>query len=260
MNSHSFRIWFALCSLAFFRTFYNVEAGSAGRRSHLHPRGNGYDQSNSHKINAKSKDHNEQFETFISRPDIDCPRWDFTVYDEDALAPGYWFTSPYQEAVQDDGRGGNWVGPHIYDQTGELVWSGVPLFNGWDVFSFTKSVINGRDMLSLIFKHEYSVLLDNGYRIDKKIEIQSEGWEPNMHELHAVDNGTRLLQMKSWAKDTTREISAEIGYDGNCNVKFYGFEERDAETLETTFDWSSEGVIPLYDSFVNVRDNILFIG
>lgn len=93
---------------------------------------NGYDAPGSHAIDAHAKSHQYNFQQFV-RPDIDAPRWDLTIYNESALSPGYWFVAPYQEVVQKR-RGGNWVGPHIYDQTGELIWSGAPLFNGFDVF------------------------------------------------------------------------------------------------------------------------------
>ena len=97
-------------------------------------------------------------------------------------------------------------------------------------------------------------------------------------EFAVVDNGTKFLQMKSKEVATSREISAQIGYDGHCHVHFQGFEEStcpklalkpagfwiicqhsyllltgDIETLETTFDWDAEGIIPLRDTFVDVR-------
>ena len=59
-------------------------------------------------------------------------------------------------------------------------------------------------------------------------------WESNMHDLSVVDDGMRLLQMKSRVVGTTNEKSTKIGYDSYCEVNFYGFEERDADDLDAT--------------------------
>lgn len=60
--------------------------------------------------------------------------------------------------------------------------------------------------------------------------------------------------MKSRTAYTTRAISSDIGFDGECRVHFYGFEERDIETLEPTFKWDAEGVIPLSDSHLDDKE------
>lgn len=213
-------------------------------------RDNGYDTP-TETIDPKASDHDHEFHTFITRPDIDAPRWDITVYDEDALAPGYWFIAPYEQADQ-TARGEGWVGPHIYDQKGELIWSGVPMLNGFDVFGFTKTTFEGKDMLSMVYRHQYGAILDESYRIHQKAHVES-GFDYNMHEFNIVENGTRLLMMRTKTKQTSTEISSQVGYDGNCNVRFYGFEERDAQTMEPTFTWLSEGHIPLDDTMMDDR-------
>lgn len=38
--------------------------------------------------------HANDFHDFVSRPDIQAPRWNIKVYNEEALAPGYWFLAP----------------------------------------------------------------------------------------------------------------------------------------------------------------------
>lgn len=37
----------------------------------------------------------EDFFHFVTRPDIRALKWNITVYDDTALAPGYWFIAPY---------------------------------------------------------------------------------------------------------------------------------------------------------------------
>ena len=70
------------------------------------------------------------------------------MHDKEAVAPGYWFIGPYEQ-VHQDRRGHAWVGPHIYDVRGELVWSGAPFFKGYSTYGFTKREVHGEEMLSL---------------------------------------------------------------------------------------------------------------
>lgn len=58
---------------------------------------------------------------FVTRPDIKAPVWSIEVLNKTAVAPGYWFVAPY-EIVTQETPGDAWVGPHIYDSSGELVW------------------------------------------------------------------------------------------------------------------------------------------
>ena len=53
---------------------------------------------------------------FVTRPDLGAPRWTIEVYDEEAIAPGYWFVAPYAKLEQDTFE--DWNGPHIYDKNG----------------------------------------------------------------------------------------------------------------------------------------------
>lgn len=59
------------------------------------------------------------FFSFRSRPDLLAPRWNITTYDSKALSPGYIFVAPYKK-LDITARGEGWIGPHIYDQNGEL--------------------------------------------------------------------------------------------------------------------------------------------
>jgi hypothetical protein len=65
----------------------------------------------------------ENFFHFHSRPDIVAPRWEIWMYDKKAVSPGYWFIAPY-ESLDQITRGSPWVGPFIYDMSGQVVWAG----------------------------------------------------------------------------------------------------------------------------------------
>lgn len=86
------------------------------------------------------------------------------MYNESALAPGYFFVSPYGK-VEQETNDKPYVGPHIYDSTnGELVWSGAPMFERFDTFTFKLSKYKDNDWISLLHpKESHGVLMDGGW-------------------------------------------------------------------------------------------------
>lgn len=79
---------------------------------------------------------------YITRPDIVSPRWQVTVHDKTNIAPGYWFTAPY-EKIGERKPGGAWIGPHIYDSNGDLIWSGAYLYDDRNIMDFKLSNVRG---------------------------------------------------------------------------------------------------------------------
>lgn len=84
------------------------------------------------------------------------------MYDERALAPGYWFVSPYGK-VEQTNNDKPYVGPAIYDSTnGELVWNGAPMFQRYNTYSLKVSKVNDKDMISLLHPLESHGIIMNG--------------------------------------------------------------------------------------------------
>jgi hypothetical protein len=186
--------------------------------------------------------------TILQRPDLDAPRWDVKVYNEDALAPGYWFLSPYGIVAQIDNNKA-YVGPHIYDSKGELVWSGAPSFDGWDVFDFKVSNVGGKDMLTGLHPHENrGFIINNKYENHAEVDTGITKVTMNMHDFEIVDNGTRALYLNKDRKEISVENSLAVGFDGHCKAEFTGFQERDLKTGDITFTWSPENRIGLDES------------
>ena len=152
-----------------------------------------------------------------------------------------------------------YVGPHIYDSSGELIWSGAPLFNNYAVFDFKVSSVGGRDMLTLINQHTNEiVILDNSYNINQTIRVTESGplrsRHVNIHDFQVVNNGTRGLYFDRVRKNVTREESATVGYHGICTVEYPGFVEMDLESGEVLFEWSPENHIALNETYMDTRD------
>lgn len=129
------------------------------------------------------------------RPDIECASWKVTVYDEDAVAPGYWFVSPYEK----NGYklpGGSWIGPHIYDKDGELIWSGSYLVDNINTMDFGVMNVGGEPLLSMSYAVNYTgVLLDSQYQVKQTVVMGTGEVNYNMHDFRTVDNGSRFLYL-----------------------------------------------------------------
>jgi hypothetical protein len=147
-------------------------------------------------VTFNENNHNEEFWTFVTRPDLDAPRWKIQVYDEEKVTDGYWFVAPYEEVEQENGSAA-WNAPHIYDRHGELVWSGAALFEGFSTFDFRVSEVLGQPMLSLIRPHSnHAVILNETYGIFKEIYIGNHNpslneMGLNMHEFMTIESGTK---------------------------------------------------------------------
>ncbi|KAK5173310.1 uncharacterized protein LTR77_001991 [Saxophila tyrrhenica] len=186
---------------------------------------------------------------FLTRPDIEVPTWKVSVYDEAKVAPGHWFVAPY-EVNGNKKPGGSWIGPHIFDSTGELVWSGSHMFKRINVMDFGVMDVGGEDLLSLSYAVEgRGYILDKQYKVKQTVVEGMTGKTYNMHDFHTVENGSHFLYLQRNITHASAQLAKQdLGYDGECSVTFPGFEERDVKTGEVLFKWDATGKIPLSDS------------
>ncbi|KAK5165063.1 uncharacterized protein LTR77_009160 [Saxophila tyrrhenica] len=187
--------------------------------------------------------------SFVSRPDIHAPKWDIDVYDEAALAPGYWFVGPYLDRNKGDAPDDGYVGPHIYDQDGSLIWSPVELEPTWNirrVEAFTLSQVDmgtGGGVESMLTANDMrkgkAMILDNHYQL-RRHDWANGGWMANSHELNFVDDGTKALIVfsRTGHKSPQEQLDA-AGIEEQCKVSCNGIAEYDAKTWERGWTWSS---------------------
>ena len=213
-----------------------------------------------HDVILDDKKHSDEFFTFVTRPDLDAPKWDVTVYKEKAVTEGYWFAGPYANAVQER-PDMPWNAPHIYDGNGGLIWSGAPVFSGFTTFDFRTINVLGKPMLSVISQHQgEAVIFDDTYEIYKRIDLGANRLHEdevglNIHEFTTVENGTRALYLTREPHRAPREMSQAVGVNGTCYAVFDGIRELDTETWETTWSWSSYGRIGLDESVIRPQCN-----
>jgi hypothetical protein len=199
--------------------------------------------------NANQWNHDEDgVDKYITRPDIVSPRWQVKIHDEHGIAPGYWFVAPY-EKIGERKSGGAWIGPHIYDGKGGLIWSGSYMWDDRNIMDFTLSNVRGEKRLTMMLPpEEDGLILDNHYRITEKVPVGIKGETLNMHEFRFADDGDSLLLLTRNITFSTKEQAKAIGYEGECHISFDGFKEVDTTSWETRFEWSSSDHITLDES------------
>ena len=177
---------------------------------------------------------------FVTRPDIQAPRWNITIHDEGAVAPGYWFVAPYEVLAQKQ-RGAAWVGPHIYDGQGELIWSGTSLFDSFNIFDFRPMEINGEMMFTATYKREDAgLIIDSSYQIRKMVHWPGGHNAANMHEFTLFDGGNKALVLTRESHQLGKAQSQALGHEANCHVNTNGLLELDITTSppSTLFNFS----------------------
>ncbi|GAB7366184.1 hypothetical protein MBLNU230_g7744t1 [Neophaeotheca triangularis] len=184
---------------------------------------------------------------FVSRPDLKPPRWNITTYDEDALDEGYWFLGPYKNLNEPENAGRGWIGPHIYDGNGDLVWSAADITDNGNVEDFTISNVNGEQMLTFMWQAAAAgVLIDE--TLTERERVHFDG-HVNTHEFNFVDDGTRVLAVKTDTMDATEEQLSHLDEDIDaCIVHWDGFVELEVGTWEETFRWRSGDWVGLDES------------
>lgn len=195
---------------------------------------------------------------FVTRPDIEAPKWDITIYDQEALAPGYWFLAPYANLQQTSYP--LWNGPHIYDQNGDLIWSGAPHFDHRNVYDFRVSIVNDTPMLTANFPHNFSsgnaVILDETYNTNRLVDMVGNNSGTNMHDFNLIDNGKRALFLT--AVDLEEMLVSLPWFNGICNVGWQGFKEVDVDTGEVVFEWNAKDHISLSESTFLPKSTVAF--
>ncbi|KXT10724.1 hypothetical protein AC579_1837 [Pseudocercospora musae] len=170
------------------------------------------------------------------RPDLQAPKWNISIYERENLAPGYWFMAPY-EHINQKSPGKGWIGPHIYDDEGELIWSGAELFGHMSAMDFKVSKYRDRNVLSMIRPEVREVVLvDDAFRIIEDVPVESL----NMHDLNFIDDGKHALMITRGVVNASEELSKVTGLEhGRCEANFHGILELDTATWEPVWNWTS---------------------
>jgi hypothetical protein len=103
--------------------------------------------------------------------------------------------------------------------------------------------------MTFVFQQQGAgLVLDDKYEVEKTILID-EPDNTNTHELNFIEDGKKVLVVKTRKEAASKEESLAIKYRyGNCRARYDGFEELDVETGQTVFAWNSYGYVSLMES------------
>ncbi|KAK5172364.1 uncharacterized protein LTR77_004003 [Saxophila tyrrhenica] len=182
--------------------------------------------------------------TFVSRkrPDLRPPRYNVTTYKPESLNSGYWFVAPYADLGAQSGSASLCqIGPHIYDNRGDLVWSGACDVKNRNTFDFRtwdedgehgfSSFVEGQPTgLDMWHNRGGGLIWDDNYTVMDSVEPTGEGPNYNFHEFTRLGDGGALVLYDGSSNFTDPETSENVlVWDG-------GFLELDS-TGSIAFRW-----------------------
>ena len=183
---------------------------------------------------------------YAQRPDIEAPILNITLLDEANVTPGYIFVAPYQTAQQSI---------YIYDNQGNLVWSGFGPTGPGPSHNFHVCPINGTDQLcyftgyqDLGYARGHAVIMNN--RFTTIASVQSQGGLPanDQHEFNIVDNGKSALITAY--EPTHYDLSAYNITSGQGWLLNSWFQEVEIATGNLLFEWDALSHVPIDQTYV----------
>ncbi|OCK74212.1 hypothetical protein K432DRAFT_420425 [Lepidopterella palustris CBS 459.81] len=128
---------------------------------------------------------------FRSRPDLHAPIVTLELLRPELVSPGYVFLAPYRNIDP---------GPYIYDNDGQLIWSGAGTHGASTAHNPHVCEYQGRDHLCFFqgnqhhgYARGHGVIMDSSYRVVKTIEAAGSASPTDMHEFRLVKSGKSAL-------------------------------------------------------------------
>ena len=183
---------------------------------------------------------------FKSRPDIYAPFMNITVHDEANVVPGYIFIGAYQTFQE---------GLYIYDNFGNLVYSGFGATGGGPSHLFHVTNVNGTDKMAYItgsqnegYVRGYGVVMDDTFTTITS--VKSGGGLANFdeHEFNVVDDGKNVLMTLYNPEHydlTDWDVSTGQGWIMNCY-----FQKLELGTNRLLFEWAALDHVSIQETTV----------
>lgn len=156
------------------------------------------------------------------------------------VTPGYIFFAPYRNLDP---------GPYIYDNYGNLVWSGAGSSGPKTAHTPRVCEYKGVDHLCYFqgeqhqgFARGHGVIMDSNYRIVKTVESSGAGASSDMHEFKITpgSNGTTALMTVYQPRQYDLTTNARFNVQNGMGWIVEGvFQEVEIETGKVVFEWRS---------------------
>lgn len=195
---------------------------------------------------------------FRSRPDLSVPILNITV-PANNTSPGYLFLTPFSGFASNGvSKGPRQAAPYIYDDSGELIWSGFTYFSIWAV-NFQVAQYHDEDILFSFegshnpnygHGHGHVTFLNQNYETIKEVRAGNSKLQ-DKHEFHIKDGKTGLLEiyqpvpydLSPWADSPEQQWIIDAI-----------FQEIDLDSGEVLFEWSSLDHVSPSDSLLPVNE------
>jgi hypothetical protein len=165
-------------------------------------------------------------------------------------ASGYFFVAPFAGGSDQEKHGPLQPGPYIFDEQGELVWTGfAQYFSIWTVNLQTTTYRGEPALLAFQGKHNaahghghgHLKLLDDKYDVIREIRAGHHRLI-DKHEGQVIDDGkSALFQIY---QPVPRDLSAYGGDEDHQWIVDAIFQEVDLDTGEVLFEWHSLEHVP----------------
>ncbi|KAI5359650.1 Putative arylsulfotransferase [Septoria linicola] len=177
---------------------------------------------------------------FKSRPDLHAPILNFEILQPEKLVPGLIFFAPYRNVDP---------GPYIYDNFGQLVWSGAGELGPMTAHTPRVCQYKGTDHLCFFtgeqhqgFARGHGVIMDKHYRVVKQIDSSGAGASSDMHEFKVAphSDGTTVLMTVYQPRQYDLTVNPRFNIQHGMGWVVEGvFQEIDIETGKVVFEWRS---------------------
>ncbi|KAF1349616.1 ASST-domain-containing protein [Delphinella strobiligena] len=177
---------------------------------------------------------------FKSRPDLHAPILEIDLLRPELVAPGYIFVAPYRNVDP---------GPYIYDNFGELVWSGAGSSGPKTAHAPHTCIYNGEEHLCYFqgeqhqgFARGHGVIMDKHYRIVKTVESAGAGASSDMHEFRLTPYSGGKTALMTVYQPRMFDLTSNPMYKikGGMGWIVEGvFQEIEIETGKVIFEWRS---------------------
>ncbi|KAF2227575.1 ASST-domain-containing protein [Elsinoe ampelina] len=177
---------------------------------------------------------------FRSRPDLHAPIIDMRILRPELVTPGYIFIAPYRNRD---------AGPYIYDNYGDLVWSGAGESGPKVAHAPHTCQYKGKPHLCFFqgqqhqgFARGHGTIMDQNYQVVKTIQSAGAGASADMHEFRMTpfSNGTSVLMTVYQPRMFDLTINPRFRITGGMGWIVEGvFQEVEIGTGKVLFEWRS---------------------
>ena len=199
------------------------------------------------------------------RPEIKAPILNVEFFEAHKADWGFFFVGPYASIVQQS-QAANYYQPCqkglvIYDQDGELVWSGACMFRNQNAYDFRVFEANSTQYLfALLYAYGddtkgHGTVLDSSYSSAYNVTAPVEVTNFNMHEYNVFeeDNQVKALHILQEPKFMDIRELEHQGLEAGW-VADLGFREVDVASGVTLFEWWATDHRSLIESNVELKN------